>query len=393
MKELIAAILSICIVGGTLPAVYSGAPECAVTAFAETDYQGNEYEEFVDDSLTYRVYADHAELIQCDEYAEGEIIIPDEVNGVPVTNIGIYAFHNCYNITSIKIPNSVTDIGYEVFGGARSLTAIDVSEKNNNYASIDGVLFNKEKTILYTYPEGKNSSEYTIPDTVTIIGYCAFYGCINLKSIIVPDSVTSIAAQAFCDCQNLESVRIPDLVTTIGDFAFAGCESIISITIPDSVSKIGCGAFHYCTSLTSIIIMNPECNIDWSERTITNGRDDGVYYFNGTIYGYDGSTAQDYADVNGRAFKPLSELPTDEPTTGTELKKGDANGDGGVDMSDVVMVMQAYLNPAKYGVDGTSEDRITADGEKAGDVDGKAGLTANDAIIIQRYSLKLIDNF
>jgi endoglucanase len=55
------------------------------------------------------------------------------------------------------------------------------------------------------------------------------------------------------------------------------------------------------------------------------------------------------------------------------------------------MVMQACLNPQKYGANGTSEDRITADGEKAGDVDGNAGLTANDALLIQRYSLKLID--
>ncbi|MBP3746096.1 MAG: dockerin type I repeat-containing protein [Ruminococcus sp.] len=106
-----------------------------------------------------------------------------------------------------------------------------------------------------------------------------------------------------------------------------------------------------------------------------------------TIKGSTGSYAETYANENNIPFVPLGE----SPTTGTELKKGDANGDGGVDMSDVVMVMQAYLNPAKYGVNGTSEDRITADGEKAGDVDGKAGLTANDALIIQRYSLKLID--
>jgi len=64
-----------------------------------------------------------------------------------------------------------------------------------------------------------------------------------------------------------------------------------------------------------------------------------------------------------------------------------------VNMSDVVMVMQACLNPKKYGTDGTSPDRITAEGTKAADVDGKAGLTANDALVIQRFSLKLIDSF
>ena len=79
-------------------------------------------------------------------------------------------------------------------------------------------------------------------------------------------------------------------------------------------------------------------------------------------------------------------------TSGQEKKPGDANCDGNVDMSDVVMVMQDCLNPQKYGVNGTStEDRITEQGEINGDVDGKAGLTPNDALFIQRYTLKLID--
>lgn len=81
-----------------------------------------------------------------------------------------------------------------------------------------------------------------------------------------------------------------------------------------------------------------------------------------------------------------------KPTSGQEKKPGDANCDGNVDMSDVVMVMQDCLNPQKYGVNGTStEDRITEQGEINGDVDGKAGLTPNDALFIQRYTLKLID--
>ncbi|MBQ1340372.1 MAG: hypothetical protein IIY35_07085, partial [Ruminococcus sp.] len=89
-----------------------------------------------------------------------------------------------------------------------------------------------------------------------------------------------------------------------------------------------------------------------------------------------------------------AEVPT-EPTT-EELKPtllGDANCDGSVDMSDVVMVMQCTLNPKKYDVDGASDDHITEIGKINGDVDGKAGLTPNDALIIQRFTLKLIDDF
>ena len=76
-----------------------------------------------------------------------------------------------------------------------------------------------------------------------------------------------------------------------------------------------------------------------------------------------------------------------------DILKGDANCDGSIDMADTVMVMQACLNPLKYGTEGTSEDHITSDGEVNADVDGNKGVTPNDALIIQKYSLKLITVF
>ncbi|MBP3746095.1 MAG: hypothetical protein J6I47_01350 [Ruminococcus sp.] len=76
MKKLIAAIMSICIVGGTLPAVYSGASENSANAYSETDYEGVEVTEGV---LTYRIYEDYAGMITCDRSASGEIVIPGSV--------------------------------------------------------------------------------------------------------------------------------------------------------------------------------------------------------------------------------------------------------------------------------------------------------------------------
>ena len=89
--------------------------------------------------------------------------------------------------------------------------------------------------------------------------------------------------------------------------------------------------------------------------------------------------------------EPSSESDPTQPSTDEDYLWGDANVDGGVDMSDVVMVMQACLNPKKYGTSGTSEDHITAKGEINGDVDGNVGLTANDALIIQKFTLHLLD--
>jgi hypothetical protein len=118
---------------------------------------------------------------------------------------------------------------------------------------VNGVLFNKSQTLLIQYPGGIAGS-YTIPNSVTSIGYEAFADCGNLISVTIPNSVTSIGSYAFLGCTNLTSVTIPNSVTTIGTLTFAGCTSLTSVTIPDSVTTIGDDAFETCWALTSVTI-------------------------------------------------------------------------------------------------------------------------------------------
>ena len=191
-----------------------------------------------------------------------------------VTDIGYDAFSDCTSLTSITIPDSVTSIGNYAFLGCTSLTAINVATGNKNYVSLNGILYNKNKTTIKCYPAGKKDKTYKILDGVKSIDESAFDGCISLTSITIPDGVTNIGNYAFRNCESLMSITIPDGATSIGDWAFGACMNLMSITLPDSVTEIGWFAFNGCTSLTSIAIPYGVTNIDdgtfWDCESLTS---------------------------------------------------------------------------------------------------------------------------
>ncbi|MDE7122722.1 MAG: leucine-rich repeat protein, partial [Oscillospiraceae bacterium] len=130
----------------------------------------------------------------------------------------------------------------------------------------------------------------------------------------------------FQNCSQLESVTIGDGVTELESGAFSNCESLTAITIPGSVKSIRQYAFSGCSSLESITILNKDCEINDSVSIDKNA----------TIYGYAGSTAEAYAlkhEINFVEVEESTTAPTD-----TEILWGDANNDGEVNISDVVLM-------------------------------------------------------
>ena len=172
------------------------------------------------------------------------VVIPDRV-----TSIGDCAFENCSSLTDIVIPDGVTSIGDCAFEGCRSLTDIVIPD---GVTSIGDCAF--ENCFSLT--------GIVIPDSVTGIGKFAFSGCSSLSSVVIPDSVSCIGSGAFKNCSSLSSLVIPDCVTSIGNYAFAYCKSLTDIVIPNSVTSIGDNAFRHCSSLSSVVIPESVVNLN-----------------------------------------------------------------------------------------------------------------------------------
>jgi len=153
-----------------------------------------------------------------------------------VTEIDESAFEGCTSLTSIDIPANVTNIVEYAFYGCKNLASIKVDDKNTTYSSVDGVLYNKEKTILIQVP-GKIQGKFTI-----------LFG------------VTNIASGAFGSCEGLTGVKIQNTVTSISEFAFENCTGLTNVTIPSSVKNIDTKAFSGCKNL-DLVISNAKENV------------------------------------------------------------------------------------------------------------------------------------
>jgi hypothetical protein len=208
-----------------------------------------------------------------------EVIIPE---GVKV--IGLRAFDEASSLQNLSIPASVETIRDNAFYGCASLTNISVPTDSKSFAGVDGVLFDKEKKVLWQYPAAKGG-EYSVPDGVAKIGKFAFQGASNLQSVLIPASLTeTVDDNVFGGCASLKSISVatnnlafasvdgvlfdkeqkvlreypagrsgeysvPDGVTTIDKLAFRGSQ-LTNVIVPNTVTSISKWAFSY-SALTS----------------------------------------------------------------------------------------------------------------------------------------------
>lgn len=185
-----------------------------------------------------------------------------------LTIIDEYAFGECTSLTRLSIPASVTTIDEHAFYKCISLQDIAISDENEGFTSIDGVLYNKDISTLVCCPAGK-SGEFRVPSSVTTIGKYAFEECTFLKNIELPSTLTTIGDCAFVGCK-FTNIELPTSLSTIGEDAFFHCSSMMSFKIPASVTSIGNGATAYCESLQEILVSEANKCFTSVEGTLYN---------------------------------------------------------------------------------------------------------------------------
>ena len=208
-------------------------------------------------------------------YSLKNITLPEGVE-----SIGSGAFKYCDSLESITLPGSVTSIeptAFATFGN----TQIIVSENNEKFCSVDGVLFDKNKEVLIACV---NKKAYKIPEGVTTIGKQAFSGSMWFESIVLPEGVTSIEEGAFWG-KPLESITLPEGVTRVGIAAFMYCEYLKSIMLPKSLTSIDTEAFYNCNNLTDVYYAGSE--EEWNSIVIGSDNDSlsqATIHYNSDVY-------------------------------------------------------------------------------------------------------------
>lgn len=162
------------------------------------------------------------------------VIVPEGV-----TDLGDYAFESCSELAEVMLPSSLRTVGKGAFSGCVSLETVKLSEGIESFG--DGAFF-------YC----RSLKSFTVPASVKSLGDYLFAECGALQTLELKEGVTEVSDRMCWKCMSLQSVVLPESLTAVGARAFARCENLRDIVLPDGVSEVGEEAFAECGSITKM---------------------------------------------------------------------------------------------------------------------------------------------
>ncbi|MBQ9832395.1 MAG: leucine-rich repeat domain-containing protein, partial [Clostridia bacterium] len=187
---------------------------CSIPVSSNAITEDWNLDEITSGNYTYVVTEDGCSITKY-KGKESVIEIPKVLDGCKVTGLASGAFLGNDEAESIIIPESVEEIGAWAFINCKNLASISVAEDNEKFCSQDGVMFNKDMTVLVKYPAAKQCEAYEVPNSVVTIAETAFCGASGITTVILPPTLKEIERYAFYQ-SSTESIIIPDSVETIG---------------------------------------------------------------------------------------------------------------------------------------------------------------------------------
>lgn len=187
-------------------------------------------------------YIDSQAISTCN--ALTSLVLPSKVKYIGYKGVSLA------KITTLNIPATLTEIGYDAFYSCSLLTSLDVDPENPAYSYAKGMLLSKDGTRVVMNLPGNMTESLDLPETVTEIDAWAFHGLKSLKSIIIPDRVTKIGKWAFGECRYATEINTGNGITYIPEFAFGWANRCEKLTIGENVTAIGQNAFEsYATTI------------------------------------------------------------------------------------------------------------------------------------------------
>ncbi|MBB07759.1 MAG: hypothetical protein CMN03_05805 [Roseibacillus sp.] len=291
--------------------------------------------------LVYEVRGETVTIISCDRSASGELVIPPEIEGKPVTTIVFEAFLHCSSLTGVVVPPGVTSIGKGTFAHCSNLLRVDIPESVTSVR--EGAFAYCGALVNVDLPENLRNlgrdvflwctslTGMRIPDRVLYLSPGVFAHCHSLVNVVLPERLTLIGDNAFYECLALPEINIPINVESLGLESFMHCESLASVRIPESVTGFGNGCFAFCRNLESVMFEGdaPDLGLGVffglpAGATVTHAA--GAAGFHGDFFGGLATVEGEVPDLNPSMARVMMTVNPDRNGSETTWEVTDESG-------------------------------------------------------------------